>query len=95
MVTAEVSVCNLEAEDTSAETNISNTPSQQRNLSNNIQADYTFYSLAYLTSRLVVCAIVEVKTRRKFNDNAVCQTIGYHLSRKIGICDDDDGEQGE
>ena len=29
-----------------------------------------------------MCALVEVKKKASFNDNAVCQTIGYYIARK-------------
>ncbi len=30
-----------------------------------------------------VCGIVEVKTKKKFNNHAICQTIGYHIARRV------------
>ena len=60
------------------------TPNQQMQLSRNIIPDYTFYSLEFISgSELTsVCALVEVKRKASFNDDAVCQTIGYYIARK-------------
>ena len=60
------------------------TPNQQKQLSNKIIPDHTFYSLEYIRgSELTsVCALVEVKRKACFNDDAVCQTIGYYIARK-------------
>jgi hypothetical protein len=60
------------------------TPNQQKKLSRNIIPDYTFYSLEFVSgSELTsVCALVEVKRKASFNDDAVCQTIGYYIARK-------------
>ena len=60
------------------------TPDYQHNLSQKSIPDYTFYSLASGISRKAVCGLVEVKKRACFDDNAVCQTIGYHVAEKFG-----------
>ena len=30
-----------------------------------------------------MCGIVEEKTEQQFNNNAICQTIGYHIARRV------------
>ena len=63
-----------------SQSNLSTTPDQQRSLSRNIIPDYTFYSLAYSDNQTPVCGIAEVKKRAHFDDNTVCQTIGYYIA---------------
>ena len=38
------------------------------------------HSLASSISRKAVCGLVEVKKRACFDDDAVCQTIGYYIA---------------
>lgn len=61
---------------------MSRTPSKQKSVSRNVQTDYSMYSLTADSSSPPVCVIIEVKTKKSFNDNAVCQVIGYRLARK-------------
>ena len=74
----------LTANPTAAGSSNIDTPNQQKQLSNKIIPDYTFYSLENISgSELTsVCALVEVKRKACFNDDAVCQTIGYYIARK-------------
>lgn len=65
------------------------TPTQQKHLSANVVPDYTFFSLTYRRTNKRVCGIAEVKSHKNFDDNAVCQTVGYHISRRVstaGMC---------
>ena len=66
-------------------TTIPAAPSRQKNLSRNIIPDYIFYSLAFSPDLTAVqCGFAEVKKKIHFNDNAVCQTIGYYMARRSG-----------
>ena len=57
----------------------------QLDVSRNIVPDYTFYSLAQGGSKKYVCGLVEVNKKQFFNDNAVCQTIGYYIAQPSGV----------
>ena len=86
MVTAEVSVQNLEKEDISTcPPNPTEMPQQQKTLSCDIGPDYTFYSLSNTISKALVCTLVEVKKRKLFKDHALCQTIVYQLSLRVTV----------
>ena len=85
VVASEVSVLSTDSEITSLQyASLEETPQEQRNLSRNIIPDYTFYSLASRRSMKAVCGLVEVKKSACFNDNAICQTIGYYITKLSG-----------
>lgn len=57
------------------------TPSQQKNVSQDIVPDYAIHLLHCGTSFPVI-ALVEVKRKEEFKDKSICQTIGYHIASK-------------
>ena len=88
VVAAEVRVSssdNSSGNTSTPQSSLSTTPDQQRSLSRIIIPDYTFYSLAYSDNQTPVCGIAEVKKRAHFDDNTVCQTIGYYIAGRATI----------
>lgn len=90
ILAAEVSVHRSDTINTSPEHgecsgSIPITPARQKLVSSRSVPDYTFYTLCSPQSHIFVCGIIEVKTEQNFDDNAICQTIGYHIARKSGL----------
>ena len=58
------------------------TPQQQKSVSEDVIPDYKLFKIESDGCSNVV-TITEVKTRANFNDDSVCQTIGYHMASRV------------
>ena len=86
VVASEVSVLSTDSQVTSGilprQQTLQDAPTGQTQ--GDVSRNYTFYSLAQGRSMKYVCGLVEVKKSAFFNDNAVCQTIGYYIAARSG-----------